>query len=113
MVNLHILLVLGISLYAYWMGIVSTFKVPKPTKTQAKWLDYEVGAIVHFNMQTFNRYMKPGHVVPVDTFNPEELSTDQWLEAAKSFGAKYILFFYRPLQRVSHVAYCNRLQILR
>lgn len=74
------------------MGIVSTFKVPKPTKTQAKWLDYEVGAIVHFNMQTFNRYMKPGHVVPVDTFNPEELSTDQWLEAAKSFGAKYILF---------------------
>lgn len=38
----------------------SGFKVPKPTKTQAKWLDYEVGAIVHFNMQTFDRYMKPG-----------------------------------------------------
>lgn len=36
------------------------FEVPKPTKTQAKWLDYEVGAIVHFNMQTFDRYMKPG-----------------------------------------------------
>lgn len=36
------------------------FKVAKPTKTQAKWLDYEVGAIVHFNMQTFDRYMKPG-----------------------------------------------------
>lgn len=63
MVNLHILLVLGISLYAYWMVIVSTFKVPKPTKTQAKWLDYEVGAIVHFNMQTFNRYMKPGNKI--------------------------------------------------
>ena len=30
--------------------------------------------------------------MPVDTFNPEELSTDQWLEAAKSFGAKYVLF---------------------
>ena len=38
----------------------SDFEVPKPTKTQAKWLDYEVGAIVHFNMQTFDRYMKPG-----------------------------------------------------
>ena len=38
----------------------SDFEVPKPTKTQAKWLDYEVGAIVHFNMQTFDRYMTPG-----------------------------------------------------
>ena len=26
-----------------------------------------------------------------DIFNPEELSTDQWLRAAKSFGARYIL----------------------
>lgn len=60
MVNLHILLVLGIILYVHWMRSVNTFTVPKPTKTQAKWLDYEVGAIVHFNMQTFNRYMKPG-----------------------------------------------------
>lgn len=49
------------------MGIVSTFKVPKPTKTQAKWLDYEVGAIVHFNMQTFNRYMKPGNKISLLT----------------------------------------------
>lgn len=36
------------------------FKIPKPTKTQARWLDYEVGAIVHFNMQTFDRSMRAG-----------------------------------------------------
>lgn len=28
----------------------------------------------------------------MDTFNPQEISTDQWVEAAKSFGAKYIIF---------------------
>ena len=33
-----------------------------------------------------------GRVVPVDTFNPQQLSTDQWVEAAKRFGAKYIIF---------------------
>ena len=42
------------------ISVAEDFKVPKPTTTQAKWLDYEVGAIVHFNMQTFDRYMKPG-----------------------------------------------------
>ena len=33
-----------------------------------------------------------GKVAPADTFDPEELSTDHWVEAAKSFGAKYIIF---------------------
>ena len=49
-------------LLSVWFSIsvAEDFKVPKPTTTQAKWLDYEVGAIVHFNMQTFDRYMKPG-----------------------------------------------------
>lgn len=36
------------------------FKIPKPTETQARWLDYEVGAIVHFNMQTFDGSMRAG-----------------------------------------------------
>ena len=30
-------------------------------------------------------------MAPPDTFNPTELSTDQWLETAKSFGAKYVV----------------------
>ena len=32
-----------------------------------------------------------GDVVPPDTFNPRDLSTDQWVKAASSFGAKYIV----------------------
>ncbi|KAJ7369612.1 hypothetical protein OS493_037562 [Desmophyllum pertusum] len=35
--------------------------VAKPSATQAKYLDYEIGASIHFNMQTFNRNMKPDH----------------------------------------------------
>lgn len=31
-----------------------------PSATQAKWLDYEVGASIHFNMQTFTRNMSRG-----------------------------------------------------
>ncbi|XP_031569824.1 alpha-L-fucosidase 1-like [Actinia tenebrosa] len=69
----------------------STFKIAKPSKTQARWLDFEVGASIHFNMQTFNKYMKRGDVVPPNTFNPRNLSTDQWVKAASSFGAKYIV----------------------
>lgn len=38
----------------------STFKVAKPSITQARWLDYEVGASIHFNMQTFDKSMKRG-----------------------------------------------------
>lgn len=33
----------------------------------------------------------PGHVVSPDTFNPTKLSTDEWLKAASSFGAKYAI----------------------
>lgn len=65
--------------------------VAKPSASQAKYLDYEIGASIHFNMQTFARYMKPGHVVSPDTFNPTKLSTDEWLKAASSFGAKYAI----------------------
>lgn len=60
MIQLYSLFSSIITLYIHCVEGANDFEVPKPTKTQAKWLDYEVGAIVHFNMQTFDRYMKPG-----------------------------------------------------
>lgn len=60
MTQLYSLVPFFVALFFYCVKGASDFKVPKPTKTQAKWLDYEVGAIVHFNMQTFDGYMKPG-----------------------------------------------------
>ena len=38
----------------------SAVSVAKPSAAQAKYLDYEIGASIHFNMQTFNRSMKAG-----------------------------------------------------
>ena len=38
----------------------SAISVAKPSAAQAKYLDYEIGASIHFNMQTFNRSMKAG-----------------------------------------------------
>lgn len=60
MTQLYSLVPFFVALFIYCVEGASDFKVPMPTKTQAKWLDYEVGAIVHFNMQTFDGYMKPG-----------------------------------------------------
>lgn len=34
--------------------------VAKPSATQAKWLDFELGSVIHFNMQTFDRQMSVG-----------------------------------------------------
>ena len=38
----------------------ATVSVAKPSALLAKYLDYEIGASIHFNMQTFNETMKPG-----------------------------------------------------
>ena len=48
-------------------GVVS---VAKPSATQVKYLDYEIGASIHFNMQTFDRSMGPGNEILV-SFNYE------------------------------------------
>ena len=37
------------------VSCVSLSAVAKPSATQAKWLDYEMGAVIHFNMQTFDK----------------------------------------------------------
>lgn len=42
------------------VSCVSLSAVAKPSATQAKWLDYEMGAVIHFNMQTFDNFMKSG-----------------------------------------------------
>ena len=60
---LYIVYFSSIILCHFYVKKAKALRVPKPTKTQAKWLDYEVGAIVHFNMQTFDRYMRPGEAL--------------------------------------------------
>ena len=43
-------------------------------------------------MVTFTGQMKPRAPADVNTYNPDKLNTDQWLEVAQSMGAKYAVF---------------------
>ena len=42
---------------------VEVISVAKPSEAQAKYLDFEIGASIHFNMQTFSGTMKPGKLI--------------------------------------------------
>jgi alpha-L-fucosidase len=68
-----------------------TGPVAIPTKAQLAWQDREVGAMITFNMQTYG-FLPIGTkraAPPASAFNPDKLDTDNWVQAAKSFGAKY------------------------
>ena len=61
----------------------------KPSPAQLAWQDLEIGVIIHFSTNTFlNREWGDG-TAPASTFNPAHVDTDQWMQAAKSGGAKY------------------------
>jgi len=63
----------------------------KPTPAQLQWQDLEIGVIIHFSTNTFlNREWGDGTADP-SVFNPTHVDTDQWMQAAKSAGAKYVV----------------------
>ncbi len=64
----------------------------RPDSIQQAWADAEIGVLIHFEMPTFDsgyNWREWGTHPPVETFTPQELDTDQWLETAQSLGAKY------------------------
>lgn len=70
--------------------------LPKPTPAQLRWQDCEIGVIYHFDMPvaagaTWSA-AAARKVYDPKLYNPAELDTDQWIEAAKAFGAKYAVF---------------------
>lgn len=63
-----------------------------PNERQKEWADAEVGVMYHFDMQVFNpdyQWREFGTHPDMSTFNPTDLDTDQWLDAASKIGAKY------------------------
>lgn len=61
----------------------------KPNPAQIAWQDLEIGVIIHFSTNTFlNREWEDGTASP-SVFNPSHVDTDQWMQAARSGGAKY------------------------
>ena len=71
--------------------------LPVPTAPQLKWQDFEVGALVcyelHMQAMSYNQgEAQKTRIENVDLYNPTKLDTDQWLEAAKAMGARYAVF---------------------
>ena len=67
---------------------------PLPTKEQLVWADQEIGVIIHHDLQVYDPECDPrsgGKPPRPDVFNPVALDTDQWLQTARSAGAKYAI----------------------
>ncbi len=66
-----------------------------PTPEQVEWANAEIGVIIHLDINiyapnTFS-YKDKNTLPPLAIFNPSKLNTDQWIQAAKSAGAKYAI----------------------
>ena len=68
-----------------------------PTGSQVKWHEAEMGAIFHYDIHVFDgeRYVQTeNRLAPIEDYNifyPAELSTDQWISAAKEAGCRFAL----------------------
>lgn len=64
-----------------------------PTKEQLAWADCELGAIFHYDITVFEQdyqfRQSWGYQPSPQTFSPNALNTDQWLEAAVKAGVQY------------------------
>ena len=67
-------------------------EIVQPDETQVRWAEAEIGVLFHFDMPVFHpeyNWRKWGTHPDASEFNPSDLSTDQWLEVARSLGAGY------------------------
>jgi alpha-L-fucosidase len=63
----------------------------KPSPQQVAWQDLEIGVLIHFGPNTFmDREWGDGTADP-HVFNPTALDAAQWVAAAKSAGARYLV----------------------
>lgn len=63
----------------------------KPSPQQNEWQDLEFGVIIHFGTNTFlDREWGDGKASP-QVFAPTQFDPDQWMQAIKAAGAKYVV----------------------
>lgn len=66
-----------------------------PTAAQKAWQDMELGMFFHYDIPVFkpdwNWRSFKNHPDP-SLYSPAKLDTDQWMQAAKAYGAKYVVF---------------------
>ena len=63
-----------------------------PSEIQYEWHEQERIMFVCLDPCTWQGREYDNHSTPLERINPEKLDTDQWCEAAISWGAKEILF---------------------
>jgi alpha-L-fucosidase len=62
-----------------------------PSPQQLQWQDLEFGVIIHFGTNTFlDREWGDGTADP-KIFNPSDFDAQQWMQAIKTAGAKYVV----------------------
>jgi alpha-L-fucosidase len=69
--------------------------LPVPTKAQREWADMELGMFYHFDIPVYTpgwNWRSWKNLPRPNLYNPSRLDTDQWMEAAKAYGAKYVVF---------------------
>jgi alpha-L-fucosidase len=67
-------------------------KLARPTPEQIAWHECEIGMFIHFGPATWQDAEYDTLKTPLEKINPAQLDTEQWVEAAKAMGAKYIVF---------------------
>eukprot|EP01112_Ceratiomyxa_fruticulosa_P009025 TRINITY_DN2347_c0_g1_i9.p1 TRINITY_DN2347_c0_g1~~TRINITY_DN2347_c0_g1_i9.p1 ORF type:complete len:394 (-),score=56.19 TRINITY_DN2347_c0_g1_i9:565-1746(-) len=82
----------------------SSIPTPIPTPIQVQWTDFEIGAMISWGMETsasnvsdtgfcgFQTGNNGSWFAPIETYDPEFLDTDQWIQNAVAFGAQYAVF---------------------
>jgi alpha-L-fucosidase len=80
----------GVGLVAVFAGAQSSANIA-PAPYQVAWQDLEFGVILHFSTNTFlNREWGDGTASP-SVFNPAQFDPDQWMQAIRGSGAKYVV----------------------
>lgn len=64
----------------------------KPSPQQVEWQDLEMGAIIHFGPNTFLDREWGDGTADAKVFNPTQFDPEQWMQALKSAGMKYVIF---------------------
>lgn len=69
-------------------------KLALPTNSQLKWHEAEIGMFYHWKTTKDTTIDVSGladYHAPLDTIDPDEFDAENWLQAAKNFGAKYAI----------------------
>ena len=70
----------------------------KPTPQQLAFQDYELGVFIHYSIDSYASNGSISGSTPASSFKPSKLNVEQWVLAAKSMGASYIVLTARHEQ---------------